>query len=113
MASSCSSGVGPRTFKELHASAKSPKEILQKIRREEPVGVQWQNQVLARIQLKNEVYLVSGLEDGIVGDMMITPIQTIEEGLEKALEVMGSDAEVAVISEGPLVLPTFRRNIWG
>lgn len=105
IASSCSAGVGPEAFRELHASVSSPKEILQKIRREEPTGVQWENQALARIQLKNDVYLVSGLEDSVVKDMMITPIRTVEEGLEKVFKVLGSNAEVAIIPEGPLVIP--------
>ncbi len=73
--------------------------------REEPIGVPWQNQVLARDQLKNDIYLVSELDDSLVKDMMIVPVHTIEEGLEKALQVLGSDAEVAIIPEGPLVLP--------
>ena len=105
IASACSSGIGPETFRELHVSVSSPKQVLQKIRREEPIGVQWQNQVLARTQLKNAVYLVSNLEDNLVEDMMMTPIHTIEEGIEKALAILGDDAEIIVIPEGPLVLP--------
>jgi len=105
VASSCCTGVGPEEFRALHASVSSPKEVLQKIRREEPIGVQWENQVLARIQLKNDIYLVSGLDESIAKDMMITPIRTIEEGLQKAFKVLGDDAEIAIIPEGPLALP--------
>jgi len=104
-ASACSDGVGPEAFRELHASVSSPKEVLRKIKREEPIGVQWENQILARTQLKNDIYLVSGLEDSVVRDMMMTPIRTIEEGLARAFEVLGNDAEIVVIPEGPLVLP--------
>ncbi|MFC1915640.1 nickel-dependent lactate racemase [Chloroflexota bacterium] len=105
IASACNAGIGPEAFRELHASVSSPKEVLQKIRHKEPIGVQWENQLLARTQLKNDIYLVSGLEDSAVQDMMITPISTIEEGLQKAFEALGNDAEIAVIPEGPLVLP--------
>ena len=105
IASACSTGVGPEEFRKLHASVSSPKEVLQKIRREEPIGVQWQNQILARDQLRNDFYLVSNLEDSVVKDLMITPIRTIEEGLEKAFKILGNDAEIAVIPEGPLVVP--------
>lgn len=105
VASSCSAGVGPEAFRELHVSVGSPKEVLQKIRREEPIGVQWQNQILARTQLRNDIYLVSELEDSVVRDMMLTPIHSIEEGLSKAFEALGQQAEVAVMREGPLVLP--------
>jgi len=105
IASSCSMGKGPEEFVELHASVNSPKEVLQKIRREEPIGLQWQNQLLARDQLKHDIYLASNIEDNIVKSMMITPIRTIEEGLEKAIKVLGTDAEIAVIPEGPLAVP--------
>ncbi len=103
--SACSAGLGPESFRELHASVGSPEAVLREIKRQEPVGVQWENQILARTQLKNAVYLVSGLEDSLVRDMMITPIRTVEEGLEKAFQVLGADASIAVIPEGPLVLP--------
>ena len=105
VAASCFAGVGPEAFREVHASCSCPIEVLQKVRREEPLGVQWENQVLARTQLRNDIYLLSELEDSVVKDMMITPIRTIEEGLEKAFKVLGSDVEIAVIPEGPLVIP--------
>ena len=103
--SSCSAGIGPEAFLELHRSVDSPKEVIRKIKREEPIGVQWENQILARTQLKHDIYLVSSLDDSIVNDMMMTPVGTIEEGLEKAFSVLGKNAEVIVIPEGPLILP--------
>jgi nickel-dependent lactate racemase len=105
MASACNAGIGPEAFRKLHASVGSPEEVLEKIRREEPLGVQWQNQILARAQLKNDVYLVSELEDSRVREMMMVPVPTIEAGLQRALGVLGDDAEVAIMSQGPLVLP--------
>jgi len=105
--SSCTAGVGPGEFMKLHRSACSCEEVLQKIRCEEPIGVEWQNQILARVQLKNNIYLVSSLEDSTVLDMMMLPVHTIEEGLEKAFKILGRDAKVAIIPEGPLILPIF------
>jgi len=105
VASSCSAGIGPEAFLELHRSVDSPKAVIIKITREEPIGVQWENQILARTQLKHDIYLVSSLDDSIVNDMMMTPVSTIEEGLEKAFSVLGDNAEVVVIPEGPLILP--------
>jgi nickel-dependent lactate racemase len=105
IAARCDCGVGPEPFRELHASVCTPKEVLQTIKREEPVGVQWENQVLARAQLKNDVYLVSELDDKVVREMMMTPVRTVEKGLEKAFKVLGDNAEIAIIPEGPLVIP--------
>ena len=104
-ASSCCCGVGPEDFLKVHSAVKTPAEVLAKIKREEPIGVQWENQILARMQLKNTIYLLSGLDDNTVWDMMMTPIHSIEEGLEKAFKVLGRNASVAVIPQGPLVIP--------
>jgi nickel-dependent lactate racemase len=108
IASACSAGIGPESFRELHAAAGSPKEALRRIKREEPIGVQWQNQILARTQLRQDIYLVSSLEDSIVTDMMMTPVPGIEQGVERALAALGRDAQIAVIPEGPLVLPLLK-----
>jgi nickel-dependent lactate racemase len=109
IASSCNTGVGPEEFRKLHASVDSPKGVLQKIKREEPIGVQWQNQILARAQLRNDIYLLSNLDDDLVRDMMMIPIHTVEEGVEKAFEALGCDAEIAMMPEGPLVLPLLEK----
>jgi nickel-dependent lactate racemase len=105
MASSCSHGLGPEAFRSLHASAHSPEEVMKLARDSEHAGVAWQNQILARAQIDHTVYLLSELEDNLVRQMMVTPIHTFGEGWHRAFEVLGRDAEVAVIPEGPLVLP--------
>ena len=105
VAAACGTGIGPEDFRNLHASCTSPRAVLQKIKDQGPSGVQWQNQILARVQLQHTVYLVSELADTAVREMMAEPFPTIEAALERALEVMGRDAEIAVIPEGPLVLP--------
>jgi nickel-dependent lactate racemase len=40
---------------------------------------------------------------------MVTPFPTIEAALQNALKVLGPDAEIAVIPDGPLVLPFLER----
>ncbi len=105
IASACNTGIGPESFRELHASVRRPIEVLQKIRKDEPIGVQWQNQVLAELQLRNDIYMVSELEDQVLHDFMIVPINTVEDGLERAFSILGNDAEITAIPEGPLILP--------
>lgn len=105
MASSCASGAGPQSFLDLHRSCLNPIDVLQKIRRGEPIGVQWQNQILARIQMRNHVMLRSDLDDDLVRSMWLEPVHDLDEAVLAALRCMGSGAEIAVIPEGPLVLP--------
>jgi nickel-dependent lactate racemase len=108
IASACSRGLGAEEFIALHASARSPGEVLETLRKTSHTGGGWQNLILARAQLNHTIYLLSNMKDSIVGQMMITPIPTIEEGLDKAFKVLGKDAEIAVIPEGPLVLPIIK-----
>ncbi len=105
IASACDTGIGPESFRELHASVNRPIEVLQKIKREQPIGVQWQNQVLAVLQLRNDIYMVSELEHQVLRDMTLVPVNTVDEGLKKAFSILGNDAEITVIPEGPLILP--------
>jgi nickel-dependent lactate racemase len=108
VASACSRGLGAEEFIALHASARSPREVLEKLRNSNHTGGGWQNLILARAQLNHTIYLLSNMEDNIVRQMIVTPIHTIEEGLDKAFKVLGKDAEIAVIPEGPLVLPIIK-----
>ncbi len=109
IASSCNRGTGPEAFTQLHLSARSPAEVLQKLKHEGFNHLPWQNQRLAHVQLNNDVYLVSKLDDSLVKDMMMVPVPSIEEGLNRAFQKLGSEAMVAVIPEGHLVLPLLQR----
>jgi nickel-dependent lactate racemase len=105
IASACNEGIGPEAFLNLHESVSTPEEVISEVRRLAPIGVQWQNQILARTQLKNDVYLVSEVEESLVRRMMMEPADTIEEGLERAFKKLGENASIAIIPEGPLVYP--------
>jgi len=105
VASSCSDGVGPQSFVDLHQSCGGPIDVLQKIRREEPIGVQWQNQILARIQMRNHVMLRSELDDAVVSSMQLEPVHDLTTAVAAALQRLGPRAEIGVIPDGPLVLP--------
>jgi nickel-dependent lactate racemase len=103
--SACNDGAGPEEFVEMHRKANSPQEVLDNISDKHPTGVQWQNQILANIQCKNDIYVVSEMDETIIQDMMMTPFSTFEEALNDALRRLGKDASIAVIPEGPLVIP--------
>jgi nickel-dependent lactate racemase len=110
IASRCDAGIGPRSFYNLHSSAGSPSEVLERIKQGEHTGVQWQNLFLARSQLDHEVFLVSDLRPEQVYRMKMTAIPSIEEGISRALAALGKSAEIAVIPQGPHVLPSVERD---
>jgi nickel-dependent lactate racemase len=108
IASACDRGAGPDAFTHMHLSAKSPAEVLTNIQAAGHRHLPWQNQRLAQVQLNNDIYLVSGLDDTLVKNMMLTPVANIEEGLKKAFQKLGKDALIAVIPQGHMVLPMLR-----
>ena len=103
--SACYDGAGPEEFVEMHRNAHSPQEVLDSISDEYPTGVQWQNQILANIQCRNDIYVVSGMDETIVRDMIMTPFPAFEKALDDAFRRLGNNASIAVIPEGPLVIP--------
>jgi nickel-dependent lactate racemase len=105
VASSCHAGVGSADFKALHSGCQSPQEVLEKIKCGPTAGVDWQNQILAFAQLDHSIFLYSKLADDEVKSMLVNPVRSVEEGLEKAFKLLGQEAEIAVIPEGPMVLP--------
>lgn len=106
IASECSEGVGPDSFGKLHSDSGSPRKVVERIRKKEPTGVQWENQILARVQRDNQIYLKSSLDDETLENMMISPVISLDSGLERALEEIGGNPKVAVIPEGPMIVPT-------
>ena len=105
IASCCTTGIGPEAFEELHVTSRSPGEVLETLRDERHVGVGWQNQILAHAQADHSVYLLSGLDDEAARRMKVTPIHTIEEGVDLAFGEVGTEGSIAVIPQGPFVLP--------
>ncbi|NIQ05228.1 MAG: nickel-dependent lactate racemase [Candidatus Korarchaeota archaeon] len=109
IASECGKGIGPKMFKNIHVEAKSSDEVLRRIRKEEPIEAQWQNQLLAEVQRKHKVVLKSSLDEEIVHRMRMSPVNTLEEGLEMVFNELGEDSEVVAIPEGPAVIPRIRK----
>jgi nickel-dependent lactate racemase len=92
-----------KSFERLHTSLGGARDVLDFIRKKEPVEDQWENQILARAQLRHRIFLLSDMDKERVRAMGIEPISSIEEGLDKAFEILGSDASIALLPEGPMI----------
>ena len=105
----CVDGLGEHEeFYELFVGAESPDEVLEKIRRLEPIKDQWEAQILARILKKAKVIVVSEMRQSIIEDMLMIPASTINEALDEALKLVRreeTDVRLTVIPEGPYVIP--------
>jgi len=108
--SECIDGIGPESFYEIHKGAKSPDEVYERIKKNQPIESQWQNQILARIQKKNDIIAVTSLDDETVRDFLVTPAKSIEEALNMAFEKHGRDARITVVAEGPFIMPVLKKR---
>jgi nickel-dependent lactate racemase len=104
----CREGLGGHEeFRRLMEGAKSPKEVLKKIRENEPITDQWQAQVMARVLEKARVVTVTeGVKDEVIRNMMMEPASSLEEALDFAKKVVSrKKPRIIAIPEGPYVIP--------
>ena len=101
-------GTGGRGFYNNLAQVKSPKEFLDRLShvgRNETVADQWESQILARILNRHHVIIVSDwIKPEIVTNMHMEHAKTFEAALQRAYELQGKSAKVAVIPDGLAVI---------
>ncbi len=66
---------------------------------------QWQVQKQALVQLQAEVYLHSSLPDAVVRAARLIPAPDLQATIDQLLQRFGPAARVAVLPEGPLMVP--------
>ncbi|MEM3897445.1 MAG: nickel-dependent lactate racemase [Nitrososphaerota archaeon] len=111
IASECRDGLGGHEeFLRIFQGADTPDDVLEFIRRNEPINDQWEAQVLARVLKRAKVILVSNyISDSVARSFMLERAKTIEEALEMSFSIIGSrDARVIAIPEGPYIIPIMR-----
>ncbi len=93
-------------FKDILRSRSSPREVLDMI---EAPGYslydQWAAQSQALVQLSAEVELYSSLPDKTIRGALLRPIHDPSAAVRAALERAGRGAILAVLPEGPYVVP--------
>ena len=104
LAGSCREGLGEKTFEEWLTGAKSPDELIERIRREFRLGGH-KAAVIAMVLMRAEIFLVSDLDPGLVKNIFMTPYSTIQEAYEAAARKIGPDASVLVMPFGGSTLP--------
>jgi nickel-dependent lactate racemase len=108
MVAACNDGHGGESFYRNVSEAKSPKELLDrigKVPRNKTVPDQWEFQILCRILSKHKVIMVTDMCDPeIIKNMHMDHAYTFEEALNKAFNIKGNDAKVAVIPDGVSVI---------
>ena len=103
-------GKGQEKFKEMIFSTMNPEQIYSKILNKEIIiPDQWQIQVLTRILMKSEVYIVSNLKEDEIGNIGLIYAETVENAIEKSLVRHGKDARILILPNGPQALPSINK----
>ena len=103
-------GVGQDNFKKLLYSGMEPQEIYEKIMKGEIVlSDQWEIQILARIMMKAEIYVISQLNENEIGNIGLKHAKSVEEAIEESVHFHGQDSRILFLPNGPLILPLLRK----
>ena len=106
--SACNDGHGGEAFYDWFANASGPQEILDKIMKIDAcstIADQWEAQILARIQLKHKVIIVSDQCDHkLIEKMHMRAAGSLEEALDMADQLVGKDAKITVVPDGVSVI---------
>ncbi|MEN6567522.1 MAG: nickel-dependent lactate racemase [Veillonellales bacterium] len=105
----CNDGHGGEAFykwfKEAPGGAREVMDKIMKIGRNSTIPDQWAAQIIARIQLKHTVIIVSDQCDHqLIADMGFKPASTMEEALAAAGKIAGPQATFTVIPDGVAVI---------
>lgn len=105
----CNDGHGGEAFynwfKEAPGGAREVMDKIMKLDRNSTIPDQWAAQIIARIQLKHKVIIVSDQCDHqIILDMGFQAASTLDEALAMAERIKGSDATFTVIPDGVAVI---------
>jgi len=102
-------GVGQDKFRELIFSGMLPSEIHEKILNKEiVVPDQWEIQILARILIKADIFIISRLNEDEIGNIGLKYAETVEEAIKISLKKYGPNASILILPNGPLVLPILK-----
>ncbi|MFQ5808379.1 MAG: nickel-dependent lactate racemase [Armatimonadota bacterium] len=107
IAAECAEGIGGPEYTELMLNLDDPEKFVADSY--DPANFvidQWQLHELVKCRRSAEVLCLSeGIPPDVLSQLFVTPIDSVEQGVERALAKHGRDATIAVIPDGPYVLP--------
>ncbi|MFX1364501.1 MAG: nickel-dependent lactate racemase [Promethearchaeota archaeon] len=105
-------GIGQDDFKNLIFSGIKPDELYKKILDKEiTLPDQWEIQILTRILMKADIYVVSSLNKNEIGNIGLKYAKTVEDAISKCLKKYGSNASILILPNGPQVIPLLKDTL--
>lgn len=108
----CSDGVGQDSFNELINSEKTPKEIYaDAVAGKINVPDVWEIQILARVLMNYQVYVVSSMKNKELGTIGLRHALTVNDAIldySERYNLNKDELKVLVLPKGPLILPKLK-----
>lgn len=104
-------GVGHDKFKDLLFSKKNPEDIYRKALSKEITMIDiWEIQILTRIMMKAEVYVISTINKDELGNIGLKYAESIEAAIRMSLTKHGPNARILILPNGPQIIPILKEN---
>ncbi|MFW9947609.1 MAG: nickel-dependent lactate racemase [Candidatus Odinarchaeota archaeon] len=104
-------GVGHDEFKEILFSKIKPEEIYRKALSKEITMIDiWEIQILTRIMMKAEIYVISTINRNELGNIGLKYAESVEEAIRVSLEKHGPNARILVLPNGPQIIPILKEK---
>ena len=104
MVAKCRTGIGPKPFFDLMASADTPKKVLEKISAGFKLGYH-KAAKMAEISLWAQTWAVSDLSDDEMRAVHLKPYHDIQKAVDDALAQKGADAKIIILPFGSMTVP--------
>ncbi len=102
-------GIGQNEFKDLIFSGLKPDELYKKILDKKLiVPDQWEIQILARILMKVDIYVISSLNEAEIGNIGLKYAKTVEDAIAECLKKYGNNASILILPNGPQIIPSLK-----
>ncbi len=101
----CDNGVGSSTFADLLRSRETSQEVLAEIDRSFRLGYQKAG-MMAEIDTWAKMWIVTDIDRDELQGLFLTPFGSVQEAVDRALEDKGPDAELLVLMDGGMTVPS-------
>lgn len=107
LASNCEKGIGEEEFINIMKIANSPKEVIEKIRKNFILGYH-KSAKLAELLTWSEIYTVVGIPNEVVESVFMKPFKSINDALSYAIK-KNDIKNVLILPDASLMLPTLTK----
>ncbi|MFX0181009.1 MAG: hypothetical protein ACFE78_12535, partial [Candidatus Hodarchaeota archaeon] len=70
----------------------------------------WEIQILTRIMMKAEIYVISTINRNELGNIGLKYAESVEEAIRVSLEKHGPNARILVLPNGPQIIPILKEK---